>query len=143
MKQESRRIVDKAHCASERLAPPASPRRLVGKALWIAAIAASILIVSSVGAQNLGSPTFDNPPEVHSNQQTKTLRMVMELKDGTFLIPNVGQQTLRQFRGWDAGGHQAALGTSVSPGPTLRARIGDRVQVSFFNKIDDSKFPYT
>ena len=29
------------------------------------------------------------------------------------------------------------------PGPTLRVRLGDLVEVSFLNKIDDSQFPYT
>jgi hypothetical protein len=95
-------------------------------------------------AINQGSPPFANPQEVSSRATEKRLRMVMQLSSGSFTIPNVGTETLRQFRGWDAS--QSANITTTGPvtaGPTLRARLGDKVEISFLNKIDDSKFPYS
>jgi FtsP/CotA-like multicopper oxidase with cupredoxin domain len=96
-------------------------------------------------AQNLGSPDFANPSEVRYNAATKRLRMVMTMISGTYAIPNVGTAPLRQYRGWDAA--QAAPDLSsdkdIAPGPTLRARLGDTVEISLLNKINDSNFSYT
>lgn len=95
--------------------------------------------------QNLGSPDFANPNEVRANAAAKRLRMVMTMVNGEYMIPNVGTAMLRQYRGWDAA--QAAPNLSadkdIAPGPTLRARLGDTVEISYLNKIDDSKFAYT
>src|SRR5262249_42170723 len=32
---------------------------------------------------------------------------------------------------------------AVTPGPTLRMKLGDQAQIAFFNKVDDALFPYT
>lgn len=95
-------------------------------------------------AQNLGSPAFSNPKEVRYRASEKRLRAVMQLTSGKYAIPNVGTETLRQFRGWDAADRAPDLANDIiSPGPTLRARLGDSVQITFLNKIDDRQFPYT
>ena len=91
----------------------------------------------------LGSPPFANPSEVRFRAGEKRLRAVMELVSGNYMIPNVGNTTLRQLRGWDAAEPAPPLKTDVGPGPTLRARLGDLVEISFLNKIDDRQFPYT
>lgn len=93
--------------------------------------------------QNLGSPAFANPPEVRSRPAEKRLRAVVEINSGEYMIPNVGKEQMRQYRGWDAARPRPNPGTSVSPGPTLRARLGDQVQIAFLNRIDDSKFSYS
>jgi FtsP/CotA-like multicopper oxidase with cupredoxin domain len=68
----------------------------------------------------------------------------MELYSGKFNIPGFpGQQPLRAFRGWDPASPAPPVRTSIGPGPTLRARIGDKVEITVQNKIDDSLFAYT
>ena len=95
-------------------------------------------------AQNLGSPEFANPSEVTSRPAEKRLRMVMQMISGKYQIPNVGEASLRQFRGWDAAQQPPDLtSTTISPGPTLRVRLGDQVQIAFLNKVDDTQFAYT
>jgi FtsP/CotA-like multicopper oxidase with cupredoxin domain len=92
----------------------------------------------------LGSPNLVMPPEIRSREADKTLRGVMELFSGKFDIPNVGNgKPLRQFRGWDASAPAPPVRTAVGPGPTLRARIGDKVKLAVHNRIDDSMFAYT
>src|SRR6185295_4417512 len=49
----------------------------------------------------------------------------------------------RQFRGRDANDPPPGLGASVSPGPTLRAHLGDQVQIAFLNKVKTEDFPFT
>jgi FtsP/CotA-like multicopper oxidase with cupredoxin domain len=92
----------------------------------------------------LGSPPFANPSEIKYRAGEKRLRGVMQLISGKYSIPNVGTETLRQFRGWDAAQPTPDfIKDVISPGPTLRARLGDQVQIAFLNKIDDRQFPYT
>jgi FtsP/CotA-like multicopper oxidase with cupredoxin domain len=98
---------------------------------------------STARAQNLGSPAFANPSEVRYRDKEKVLRAVMELSSGKYVIPNVGTESLRQFRGWDPARPAPAPTTDIRTGPTLRARLGDRVEISFLNKIDDTAFPYS
>lgn len=96
-------------------------------------------------AQNLGSPAFANPNEIDDHPSEKRLVGVIEMTDATLQIPNTGTETLRLFTGWDPtkSSNGPALGPGVAPGPTLRAHVGDLIEISFFNKVDDSKFPYT
>jgi FtsP/CotA-like multicopper oxidase with cupredoxin domain len=91
----------------------------------------------------LGSPAFANPSEIRYRAGENRLRGVMELNSGNYTIPNVGSATLRQLRGWDPAQAAPPLKTDIGPGPTLRARLGDKVEISFLNKIDDRQFPYT
>src|SRR5258706_7135002 len=91
----------------------------------------------------LGSPAFANPSEIRYRAGENSLRGVMELNSGNYTIPNVGSATLRQLRGWDPAQAAPPLKTDIGPGPTLRARLGDKVEISFLNKIDDRQFPYT
>ena len=110
----------------------------------VATIAFSLLGNYPVRAQSLGSPAFANPSEVRYRAGEKRLRVVMQLISGKYSIPNVGSATLRQFRGWDPNGPVPDLNPgTVAPGPTLRARLGDLVEISFLNKIDDNQFAYT
>ena len=118
----------------------------VGAALATAVAAIvglSFLATPLAQAQNLGSPPFANPREVRDRPSEKRLRAIMELTSGQYLIPNVGTETLRQFRGWDPAQPKPNFGPDLGPGPTLRLRLGDLVEISFLNKIDDSQFSYT
>jgi len=162
VKKANRRIVNngnQAHSlnnqeanrfALKRALPPASRWHFTGKAVGVVAgiaIAAGIALLLlgdyHAGAQNLGSPAFANPSEVRYRANEKRLRAVMELNNGKYMIPNVGTETLRQFRGWDPAQPAPPPKTDIGPGPTLRARLGDLVEISFLNKIDDRQFPYT
>lgn len=137
-------------CQTGRHLPLAS-RGNAGKVVGIiavialaAGIALSLFNEHPVQAQ-LGSPPFKNPSEVRYRAGEKRLRAIMLLTSGQYTIPNVGTGALRQFRGWDPDGPTPDLSTDtmVAPGPTLRARLGDLMEISFFNKIDDRLFPYT
>jgi len=129
---------------NENMKSPAS-RNIIRKILGVASgIALSALLNTPVANAQLGSPPFANPSEIRYRDGEKRLRGVIELVSGRYDIPNVGNgKPLRQFRGWDPAKPPPAPTNKVGPGPTLRARIGDRVQISFFNKVDDSMFPYT
>ena len=139
------------HCADAPIAAQASLHFANGKpvgAAVAAIIGLSFLVAPSTqaqNAQNLGSPPFANPSEIRYRPTEHRLRGVVELRSGQYLIPNVGTETLRQFRGWDPaqGKPDFSKDTAVAPGPTLRVRLGDLVEISFLNKIDDSKFAYT
>lgn len=156
MNKMNRRVVNNGNQGAqsfkvEQTFGSASWRYVIGKAARLVAIitiaagiAFSLLGGQQVRAQNLGSPNFANPSEVRYRASEKRLRAVMQLISGKYAIPNVGTATLRQFRGWDPNGPVPNLNSTViSPGPTLRARLGDLVEISFLNKIDDSMFSYT
>jgi FtsP/CotA-like multicopper oxidase with cupredoxin domain len=94
-------------------------------------------------AQNLGSPNFANPSEIRYSAGENRLRGIIQIVSGKYQIPNVGTESLRQYRGSDSARPGPAPGTDIGPGPTLRARLGDQVQISFFNKADERLFPYS
>jgi FtsP/CotA-like multicopper oxidase with cupredoxin domain len=145
----------------ERALPPASRRRFTFKAvILLAGIAVAAVIAHAlwfdtpaqaqvdapplVLAQNLGSPDFTNPSEIRYRAAEKRLRGIMLMRSGSYSIPNVGTATLRQYRGWDPQSPAPDLShDQIAPGPTLRARLGDTVEISFLNKIDDRQFAYT
>jgi FtsP/CotA-like multicopper oxidase with cupredoxin domain len=154
--QQTRRV------ETERALPPASRRRLTLKAfVFLAVVACAAVIAHALWfdtpaqaqveapplalAQNLGSPDFANPNEIRYRAAEKRLRGVMLMRSGKYSIPNVGTATLRQYRGWDAATPAPDLtnDNTIAPGPTLRARLGDTVEISFLNKIDDRQFAYT
>jgi len=89
---------------------------------------------------DLGRPKFTNPCEIYYREGEKKLRGVIEIVSGKFLIPNQRAEPLRQFRNGDKAHpcpspSPGATGVPpVSPGPTLRARLGDQVQIAFLNK---------
>lgn len=126
---------------------PASGQHLkgtgIGAAVAVAAITGLSFLAPLLTHAQLGSPPFANPSEVRDRPGEKRLRAVMELSSGQYQIPNVGTATLRQFRGWDPAQGRPNFGTDIGPGPTLRMHLGDLVEISFLNKIDDSQFPYT
>jgi FtsP/CotA-like multicopper oxidase with cupredoxin domain len=97
------------------------------------------------------SPAFQNPSEVSSHDGK--LQAVMMLGDAMRVVPGgvVGNVRLRFFQGWPfqggatpkAGGKSPAQVDTYSPGPTLRARVGEKVEIMFLNTVDDSHFPYS
>lgn len=103
------------------------------------------LITSPATAQSGGS-VFTNPPEIRYRDREKRLRAVMEMVDGKYRIPNVGIRSLRQYRGADAAQPlptppPSGSSADAGPGPTLRARLGDQVQIAFLNKVNEDNFP--
>jgi FtsP/CotA-like multicopper oxidase with cupredoxin domain len=147
----------------EQTSLPASVRMLTGRLVGFAVAIAVLIVVALLIApqllvapraqaqsgapftlmQNMGSPAFANPSEIRYRANENRLRGVMKLVSGNYLIPNVGTAQLRQYRGWDPKLPPPGFGTSIAPGPTLRARLGDKVEISFLNEVDDSQFSYT
>jgi hypothetical protein len=170
MKKANREIVGSSsapHGVSKQAAsindnvPSASRWDSIGKTVGVIAIIGVVIGIAFVGCSyfgrvtgahplepsesspQLGSLPFANPSEIRYRTGEKRLRGVMELTAGNYMIPNVGTATLRQLRGWDPNQPAPPPKTDIGPGPTLRARLGDMVEISFLNKIDDSLFPYT
>jgi len=135
----------------------ALPIALQGKFDWIVGSVAAIVVASSFGlallvarpAQtqtlNAGHPPFENPSQIRYRDGEKRLRGIMKIISGPYKIPGAGEEKLRQYRGWDPlTQSEPALSTTPGPGPTLRARLGDQVQISFLNKANDNRdFPDT
>ena len=138
-------------------------RRLEG--LWAAPVVVltAIIVVSPAHAQlpiTAQSCTTGRElltiPEVRSEAQK--LKAVLMLSDenrsmwvrGPSTTPGrCLQQRLRYLQGWNVTDWNAAdpskppsTGEPI-PGPTLRARIGDLIQISFRNQVDTKNFPIT
>src|SRR5450755_4333256 len=106
-------------------------------------IALSFMLPVAISAQG----AFANPPEiVHKNGH---LKGVIQLGDAERAVPNGNSKTrLRLFQGWQLDSPTLnptpmPAAATVAPGPTLRARVGGRVDIMFLNKVDDGHFQYT
>jgi FtsP/CotA-like multicopper oxidase with cupredoxin domain len=105
-------------------------------------VAAGHLLPSAASAQmpllpEIGSLTS----KVMKPGGQPTLNGVVELSGG----PS-GGQTRRHFQGWDLYDPNSKGVINVSqfgPGPTLRARVGGRVNLMFLNRVDNLQFPQT
>ena len=85
---------------------------------------------------------FANPPDLV--RQGANLHAVIQLSDAMRSVPNAGQLRLRMFQGWQSSGSPAVPDAAVAgPGPTLRARVGGRMDILLLNRIDDSHFAYS
>jgi FtsP/CotA-like multicopper oxidase with cupredoxin domain len=128
---------------------PASRRDFLRNALDAAsAIALAQLIPCPAEAQIPAGAPFANPAGIAS--KNGKLRAIMELNSEIQRsVPNVAQKVrLRYFQGWDIDNPSVKApdltkSDAVTPGPTLRAKLGDQVQIAFFNRVDDKLFPYT
>ena len=128
---------------------PASRREFLRNAMGaVAAVALTPLLPSPAEGQIPAGAPFANPAGLTS--KNGKLRAVMEL-NSEFMrsVPNVTSKVrLRYFQGWDIDNPSVKApdltkSDAVTPGPTLRAKLGDQVQIAFFNKVDDKHFPYT
>ena len=122
--------------------PGSSRRSFLRQAVGVASgLALAPLFSTNAEAQTNG---FSNPPEiVHKGG---TLQGVIQMGDADRSVPNAADTHLRMFQGWDLSqtSSQAAPGAAaVGPGPTLRARVGGKVDIMFLNKVNEDKFPYS
>ncbi|MGH8584881.1 MAG: multicopper oxidase domain-containing protein [Gammaproteobacteria bacterium] len=143
-------------------------RRLEG--LWAAPVVllTAIILVSPAQAQPPITPNCDTGrdliliPELRSDTERKLKALLMlsdEVRSMWIRKPGPGTtsskgrclpQRLRYLHGWQVADWNApdppiepSTGDPV-PGPTLRARIGDLIQISFRNQVDYTKnFPIT
>jgi FtsP/CotA-like multicopper oxidase with cupredoxin domain len=136
-----------------------SPRRSGIRGFVLAAAAIAILIAPiAANAQSfIKCPPFGQPllkiKEIDRNATTKKLDGVMEVTDQDRIVwfPSINgspeycaAQHLRYFDGYKTGDSAPAPAKGPQepmPGPTLRARVGDLVQLSFFNEINLTNFP--
>lgn len=84
-------------------------------------------------------------PEIRSVDHK--LQATLKLVDGVRTLwsiagdPRCARQNLRLLQGFSMGKNTPwPTGTEPIPGPTFRARLGDLVEISFFNQIDVNKF---
>jgi FtsP/CotA-like multicopper oxidase with cupredoxin domain len=101
------------------------------------------LVGAPAAVAELDNPPFANPPQIRSRPGEKRLRAIMEMINGEFCVSGLPNDQYRQFRGRDAAQPPRDPGASVGPGPTLRARLGDQVQIAFLNKVNRDDFPFT
>ena len=92
-----------------------------------------------------GQGAYQNPPELaHKNGH---LKAVIRLSDGKRAVPNGNNQTqLRMFQGWqydELNPEPVPPAANVAPGPTLRVRVGGRLDIMYLNSVDESHFQYT
>lgn len=75
------------------------------------------------------------------------LNAVIQVSDADRNVPSAGKSLhLRAFQGWYLGDTSSTAVPSladVMPGPTLRTRVGGRVNIMLLNRINDSNFSYT
>jgi FtsP/CotA-like multicopper oxidase with cupredoxin domain len=139
---------------------------LRGPRRWLAAAAVAALLMLQSPAAHAGpclpvSQPLLPIPELVRNDQTKVLRGTMLLTDEQrrliFRSPGAtpGQpgsffdcqpQRVRVFRGLEAVPKVPPSPGGIIdpvPGPTLRARLGDIIELTFLNQIDPSRFPYS
>jgi FtsP/CotA-like multicopper oxidase with cupredoxin domain len=113
-------------------------------------------------AQQVARPCPPGQPlqtimEITSSKSTKTLQAILKILDEkrTYLapapdgtagvcVPNTGQ--MRYIAGYDPLDASKMWPTTQgvpSPGPTLRARVGDRLQITLLNHVNVKNFPGT
>ena len=121
------------------------------------ALAASGLMLTGLPEVAWPQPPPSTPPKVQPIGEIKSqgdvLRGVITVRSEDRTIPadenaNVRQTRtpLRYFEGRDANGNLVwppANASGPLPGPTLRASVGDRVQLTFLNHIDTEQFGQT
>ena len=115
-----------------------SRREFVGKTLAVApALAMTKLGVlseaQSTASTSLGPP-FSEPREIRSVDGV--LRAILRVRGGLHQVPdptNPRETTELRLRTYD----------DEIPGPTLRARVGDRIGVTLENRINPAEFPPT
>ena len=122
----------------------------------------AIVFVSPAQAQqpktppncSLGRDLITIPEVKHENGKLRAVLMLSDEYRGMWGGDRCLWQHLRYFKGWNAAtdppptwpSNQTPLpkgefpGEPI-PGPTLRARIGDLIQISFLNQIDTKNFP--
>ena len=117
---------------------------------------------TNIWAQGVPAPCPPGQPlqaimEIKSSSVTKTLQAVLKILDEqrTYLaaqpdgaagicVPNTGQ--MRYFSAYDPASPRMVWPTTTglpSTGPTFRARVGDRVQITLLNQVDVKNFPGT
>lgn len=115
------------------------------------ALAATLAVFPAAAQRPNCTPGRDlvSMPEIRS--QNGLLRGVLMLSDeqrsvaGSSTGSPCNPQQLRYFLGYSAQGSRSDWRSTGDPmpGPTLRARVGDLVQLTFLNQIDPSHFPNT
>jgi FtsP/CotA-like multicopper oxidase with cupredoxin domain len=121
---------------------PTARRRLAA-----AAIALGLLVPSGLAAQNActASPALVDVGQIAS--QNGKLQAVMMVKNENRTIPGQSQPTmLRYFAGYnpaDPSQKWPLTAGATSPGPTLRAEVGDVVNISLFDQVKVEDFANT
>ena len=108
------------------------------------ALALAQLVDSTPAAAAPNSPPF-KPGEIPRNVAKNALQGVLQIKNGDFNVPGVGNgRKLRYFDGHLPGGKSVLPAPGqIGPGPTIRARVGDSVNITFLNSVDISQFHET
>jgi FtsP/CotA-like multicopper oxidase with cupredoxin domain len=138
----------------ETAAPPAARtarrRRAAGLPAAAAALALSALLPGRLPAQTPPSCTATGAELLTVGQIESTdmkLRGVVSIESGERWVPGNSQPQLLRYYSGHAGHDLAQPATwpprdqpCAGPGPTLRAQVGDQVQISFLNRVNTADF---
>jgi len=126
--------------------------------LKLNAVFTPLLMVLVIGAAQAQQPNCDQLrpllpiPEIKSDPATHVLKATVILSDEQRSIagisstgnPTCNFQQLRMFQGYTTGNPQPWPKTGdILPGPTLRARVGDLIELTFMNHVNPKDFPNT
>ena len=127
--------------------------------LKLSAVFALVTMFLLIGAAQSQQPNCDplrpllTIPEIQSDPSTHILKATVILSDEQRALagistsngsPTCDFQQLRLFEGYTTGHPEAWPKTGdILPGPTLRARVGDLVELTFLNHVDPKHFPNT
>ena len=148
MKRSKRDLTDvKREKAEKELALASSRRKFLGKTLMaLSGLALADVLRFPLVADPLApsSPPF-RPGEITRNAAEKKLRAVLQIKNGLRTIPGTGTgRMLRYFEGYNPSDRKPVPAPGgIGPGPTLRARVGDSVEITFLNTANISDFQQT
>lgn len=130
-----------------------------GSVLAVSAVAFFLMPLAAYAQSFIKCPEHGQPllkiPELTRNKEKNKLEAVMEVSDQDRIVwfPGVNgspeyctAQHMRFFEGYsmthkDEKWPETKAPAEPLPGPTLRARVGDLVQISFLNEIDLTNFP--
>jgi FtsP/CotA-like multicopper oxidase with cupredoxin domain len=132
-------------------------RRGIVSVLALAAVAVLLTPIAANAQSFVKCPPLGQEllkvPEITRDDATKKLQAVMKVSDQDRMVwfPRLGAdvcaaQHLRFFEGYSPV-HPNETWPVVNglaeplPGPTFRARVGDIVEISFFNEVDLTNFP--
>jgi FtsP/CotA-like multicopper oxidase with cupredoxin domain len=132
---------------------------------WLAPAVLTLVLPAAAAAQSINCTPAEQPlvkiPELvtQSGMLKGTLVLNAERQRLIFRLPQLNgkavrpgnpaatyqcqQQVVRAFRIWQPGQTESDAIRDPQPGPTLRARVGDIVELTFVNQVEANRFPYS
>ncbi len=122
-----------------------SRRQFIARATAITA-GAALLGPRAAFSATCPADTLPRIGEIASSN--RKLKAVIKVKNGLKVLPGYSgsqQPMMRYFEGYDQQAETPAVWpedkTAINPGPTLRVKVGERVEITLLNQVDSGAFP--